>query len=165
MTAKILERLFAHNNWANNQIILACSALRDEQLDAEPRSAAFGSIRVTLMHLVSAQQAYLSLLTLPFEARRDMPLAFADPQESASISGEGLLALAKDESSQQLRIRLQTRDGYYVEPWVIMVQAINHATEHREQINSMLSSLGVTPPALDGWSYGEVTKALIPISR
>jgi uncharacterized damage-inducible protein DinB len=45
-----------------------------------------------------------------------------------------------------------------------MVQAINHATEHREQIKSMLSALGVTPPEIDGWSYGEAANALIPIS-
>jgi uncharacterized damage-inducible protein DinB len=45
-----------------------------------------------------------------------------------------------------------------------MVQAINHATEHREQISSMLTALGVTPPDLDGWAYGEATGALIPIS-
>jgi uncharacterized damage-inducible protein DinB len=45
-----------------------------------------------------------------------------------------------------------------------MVQVINHATEHREQITSMLSALGVTPPNLDGWSYGEVAKALLPIA-
>ena len=51
-----------------------------------------------------------------------------------------------------------------MEPWVVMVQAINHATEHREQIKSMLSALGVTPPSIDGWDYGEVTNALIPIS-
>ena len=46
-----------------------------------------------------------------------------------------------------------------------MLQAINHATEHREQIKSVLASLGVTPPELDGWTYGEVTNALIPISN
>ena len=45
-----------------------------------------------------------------------------------------------------------------------MVQAINHATEHREQIKSMLSSLGVTPPDIDGWDYGLVANALIPMS-
>ncbi len=45
-----------------------------------------------------------------------------------------------------------------------MVQAINHATEHREQIKSMFSALGVTPPDIDGWTYGEATNALIPIS-
>jgi uncharacterized damage-inducible protein DinB len=46
-----------------------------------------------------------------------------------------------------------------------MVQIIDHATKHREQINSMLSALGVTPPDLDGWSYGEATNALLPISK
>lgn len=46
-----------------------------------------------------------------------------------------------------------------------MVQIINHATEHREQIRSMLNALGVTPPNLDGWSFGEATNVLIPISE
>ena len=46
-----------------------------------------------------------------------------------------------------------------------MVQIIDYATKHREQINSMLSALGVTPPDLDGWSYGEATNALLPISK
>ena len=51
-----------------------------------------------------------------------------------------------------------------MEPWVVMVVVINHATEHREQISSMLSALGVTPPNLDGWSYGEVTKWCFSLS-
>jgi uncharacterized damage-inducible protein DinB len=164
MTENYLAKLFEHNNWANLQIIQACSNLSDEQLDAEPQSATKGSIRETLLHLVGAQQAYLSLLTLPPEARRQVRPTFAELIESVSASGEGLLSLAKDELSKPLETQLQTRDGYLVEPWVVMVQAINHATEHREQIKSMLTSLGVTPPDIDGWSYGEVTKALIPIS-
>ena len=113
---------------------------------------------------MASQQGYLSLLTLPVEARPDAPPAFAELKKVANISGEGLLALARDEASRPLETRLQTKDGYLVEPWVVMVQAINHATEHREQIKSMLSSLGVTPPDIDGWDYGEFTNALIPIS-
>ena len=85
-------------------------------------------------------------------------------QESVRISGEGLLALVRDESGKFPKTRLQTTDGYFVEPWVVMVQAINHATEHREQIKSMLSSLGVTPPDIDGWDYAEAKNALTPIS-
>ncbi len=165
MTESFLVKLFEHNNWANLQIIQACSALSDEQLDAEPQSATKGSIRSTLLHFVTSQRGYLSLLTLPIEARLNTPLAFAELQESASKSGEGLLALARDESSISLKAQLQTRDGYYVEPWVVMVQVINHATEHREQVKSMLSALGVTPPDIDGWVYGEATNALIPISK
>jgi uncharacterized damage-inducible protein DinB len=42
---------------------------------------------------------------------------------------------------------------------------INHATEHREQIKSMLSALNVEPPNIDGWDYAEVNDALIPISK
>ena len=163
MTEHFLVKLFEHNNWANSQIIQACSALSDAQLDAEPTSTTKGSIRRTLVHLVNSQHGYLSLLTLPVEDRRAISPAFAELQQAASISGAGLLALAR-ESNNDPRTQLQTTDGYLVEPWVVMVQIINHATEHREQISSMLSALGVTPPNLDGWSYGEVTNALIPIT-
>lgn len=165
MSESFLVKLFEHNNWANHEIIQACSALSDAQLDAQPQSATLGSIRRTLVHLVAAQQGYLSLLTLPVGERQDVHLEFAGLQESARISGERLLALARDEPGGSPAARLQTADGFYVEPWVIMVQIINHATEHREQIKSMLSALGVTPPDIDGWIYGEFTNALFPIEN
>ena len=163
MTENFLVKLFEHNNWANLKIIEACYALSDEQLDAEPQSATQGSIGSTLLHLVSSQQGYLSLLTLPVEKRHDVRPTHAELEKSARNSGEGLLALVRDER-QYPKTRLQTMDGFYVEPWVVMVQIINHATEHREQIKSMLSALGVTPPNIDGWDYGEVTHVLVPIS-
>ena len=163
MTENFLVRVFEHNNWANMQIIQACSTLSNEQLDAEPKSVTKGTIRRTLVHLVSSQYSYLRTLTLPLEARLDAPTVdFADLKESVSKSGEALLALARGEQ-QPLKSQLQTRDKYLVEPWVLMVQIINHASEHREQICSMLNTLGITPPDMDGWSYGEATKALIPI--
>ena len=164
MNDSILVKLFEHNNWANMQIIEACSALSDQQLDAEPQSATQGSLRSTLTHLVSAQRGYLALLTLPVEARPTAPLAFSELQESLRVSGAGLLVLAGDEHNFP-RTRLQTRDGFYVEPWVVMIQIINHATEHREQMKSMLSAMGLTPPDIDGWDYGDVNQALIPISK
>ncbi len=97
MNENFLAKLFEHNNWANLQIIQACFTLSDEQLDAEPQSATKGSIRNTLLHLVTGQRGYLSLLTLPVEERPNAPLAFAELRESVSMSGEGLLALARDE--------------------------------------------------------------------
>jgi uncharacterized damage-inducible protein DinB len=164
MHEDLLVKLFEHNNWANIQMIQACSQLSDEQLDAEPHSATKGTIRRTLMHLVSSQRGYLALLTLPVEERKKQitPLAFADLKQSAIDSGEGLLALLKDETKFPAT-RLVTTDGYYVEPWGVLIQIINHATEHREQINSMLTALDVTPPDLDGWSYGEFTNTLVPV--
>lgn len=163
MTDNFLAKLFEHNNWANQKIIQACYTLTDEQPVAEPRSTVKGNIRETLSHLVTAQRGYLALLTLPVEERPTTPLEFAELEESARLSGEGLLSLARGDQ-EPLEARLQTRDGFYTEPWLVMLQVINHASEHREQIKSMLSALGVTPPDIDGWDYGESRNALVPIS-
>ena len=164
MTKNFLVKLFEHNNWANQKIIQACYVLSDEQLDAEPHSVTKGNIRSTLVHLVSSQYSYLRTLTLPLEERLHSPtVAFADLEESARLSGGGLLALANGEQ-KPLDARLKTRDGFYTASCVVMLQVINHSTEHREQIKSMLSALGVTPPDIDGWDFGEATKALVPIS-
>lgn len=163
MSEDILAKLFEHNNWANQKIIEACYAVSDKQLDAEPHSVTKGNIRETLSHLVTSQRGYLALLTLPVEERPDTPLEFSELQESARRSGEGLLSLARGEQ-QPSEARLTTRNGHYTDPWVVMLQVINHATEHREQIKSMLSALGVTPPDIDGWDYAIVKNALVPIS-
>src|SRR5215510_4838121 len=164
MTNDFLVKIFEHNNWANQKIIEVCSILSAEQLDAEPHSVTKGNIRETLVHLVTSQRGYLALLTLPPEERPTTPLAFAELQESAQLSGEGLVAIAKGER-EPLGNPLQTRDNYHVHPWVVMVQIINHATEHREQIKSMLTALGVTPPEIDGWDYGLATNTLVPIAK
>lgn len=165
MTENILERLFEHNNWANRKILEACAALTEEQLDSPPQSATEGNIRSTLLHIVSSQHGYLRLLTLPLEERRDrVTVEFADIGKSLKESGEQLLELARDPGKLPAT-RIQTRDDYLVEPWVIMVQIINHGTEHREQIKSMLTALGITPPSIDGWDYGESANALVPMGK
>jgi uncharacterized damage-inducible protein DinB len=164
MSENILAKLFEHNNWANEQIVQACASLSDGQLDAPPQSATEGTIRSTLLHLVSAQYGYLRLITLPVEERRErVTVEFVDIEKSIEESGAKLLELARD-ASKLPKTSVQTRDDHHVEPWVIMVQIINHATEHREQIKSMLTALGITPPSIDGWDYGDVMKALVKIS-
>lgn len=161
----ILERLFEHNNWANLQIVRACMRLSSEQLDTPPQSATEGTIRSTLLHMVSSQNGYLRLLTLPLEERRERVLVpLEEIEQSITRSGEALLALARDEAILAAKGKLQTRDEHLVDPWVVMVQVINHATEHREQIKSMLTALGITPPEIDGWDYGWSMNALGPIA-
>ena len=165
MTENYLAKFFEHNNWANHQIIEACYVLSDEQLDAEPHSITKGTIRRTLVHLVSSQESYLKTLTLPLEERlQPRTVPFEELKQSARVSGEGLLAIANSEQKPS-QDQLQTRDGFITEPWDVMLQVINHATEHREQIKSMLSALRVTPPDIDGWDYGSATNALIPMTK
>ncbi len=165
MSASMMERLIEHNNWANALIIQACLKLNDEQLDAAPKSATMGTIRETLLHLVKSQRGYYRLLTTPVEERRQSKaeLAFNELEDADKSSGQALLALARDSARLNASHRLETTDGYWVDPWLVWVQIVNHATEHREQIKSMLTALGVTPPELDGWAHGEATHTLVPV--
>ena len=74
--ADILVKLLEHNNWANLQMIEACSTLTGEQLDATPLPTSAWSIRHTLHHLVESQQGYVSLLTLQPNQGRDEASVF-----------------------------------------------------------------------------------------
>ena len=165
MAECLIEKLFEHNNWANHRLIEACSGLSDEQLDAQPASAAYGNIRQTMIHLVSAQVGYLKLLTRPVEERKQarIDLEFSGLAQAAAASGNGLLDLVRDGGNRLTTGRLETTDGYWVDLWVVLVQAINHADEHREQVCSQLSALDLKPPALDGWTFGEATGALVSV--
>ena len=36
---------------------------------------------------------------------------------------------------------------------LLLLQAINHGTEHRSQIATVLTQHGVEPPSMDGWTF------------
>ena len=38
-----------------------------------------------------------------------------------------------------------------------LAQVIQHGTDHRSQVCTALTNLGVTPPEIDVWSFGEAT--------
>jgi uncharacterized damage-inducible protein DinB len=156
-----LARVFAHNHWANLRLLDACAALSADVLDARPDAG--WSIRQALHHLVESEQGYLALLT----ATRQPPLpdrALDALRAAAAASGEGLVALARDPSLPgRLERRLRTGDGYLVDPWVVIVQAVNHGADHRRQVAAMLRSRGLTVPRLDGWGFGEAVDAVVPV--
>jgi uncharacterized damage-inducible protein DinB len=162
MGENILEKFFEHNLWANLQILQACSSLTDEQLDAEPQSATKGTIRLTLAHLAESELGYLADLTgVKSRFNWETSPSFTEMQEALSYSGEVFRSLVSDGSNGRLSAPVHSEDGYTIEPWVLVLQAINHATEHREQIKSMLTALGVKPPRVDGWGYARLKNALI----
>ncbi len=162
MNVNILGKFFEHNLWSNLQILQACQGLSDEQLDAEPVSATKGTIRTTLVHIAEAEEDYLADLT-GVQSTFDLEQfpGFDVLRQALTHSGEGFLSLVSDLADERLVLPVHTRDGYTIEPWVLVLQAINHATEHREQIKSMLTALGIKPPRIDGWVYGREQKAFI----
>ena len=156
MAKSMLARLLEHNNWANRKLIRACAALGDDELDAHPFSEAQWTIRENLVHLVHCQQAYLCILNRTIDDGLGPPPDFEDLETAADSSGDGLLTL----DIEPLPSPIETRDGFRVEPWVVMLQAIHHATEHRKQIANLMRAEGLEPPRLDGWGYGDAEGAV-----
>ena len=150
-----LTTLFRHNRWANVRILERCAGLTAEQLDATIVGA-YGSIRDTLQHIVTAERSYFSRISTgqPYRRPEDAPpLTLAEMTESVRTSGSGLIEWApKVQAGDTVQVNWEgaPRD---VPKTILLTQAINHATEHRAQIMAILTQLGIQPPELDSWSY------------
>lgn len=150
-----LTTLFNHHLWANLLLLEQCAELTNEQLDASV-SGTFGSIRDTLEHIVTAEQSYLSRISTgqPYRRPEDAPpLTIAEMTELARTTGSGLIEWApkvQAEDIVQLNWEGTPRE---VPKTIILTQVINHATEHRAQIMTIMTQLGIQPPDLDSWTY------------
>ncbi len=151
-----LADLFRHNLWANMRLLDACAPLADTHLDAAAPGT-YGRVRDTLLHTFASEERYARELT---KAARDDLLAegmlfpgFAVLRERATASGEALVEIAEKLAPGQ-RIQGVYRGAPYDLPaTVLLTQAINHATEHRAHIVTILSARGVETPRLDAIGY------------
>ena len=153
-----LSELFTHNLWANLRLLDVCEWLDQVQLDATVPGT-YGSIRDTLIHLLAAEGRYVALLSdrqpdQRFNARTGFP-GWEELRVRARQSGEALIAIAEDFDASRVLRGTRGGEAYAIPAVVPIVQAINHATEHRVQIATILTQQGVEPPVLDGWTYGE----------
>ncbi|MEO8287348.1 MAG: DinB family protein [Chloroflexota bacterium] len=155
MVAELTE-LFKHNLWANLRLLDACEKLTDEQLDATSPGT-YGSIRDTLVHIASGEELYVCMmLGQPRPPRREEEgfRGFAGLRDSLTGTGEELIRLAQNDAIPASY--LDRDEGVELAGTMVVILAINHATEHRAHINSILSHLGIEPVELDGWAYGYI---------
>lgn len=153
--------IFGHNRWSNLRLIDWCAGVDDALLDSSAPGT-FGDARTTLVHLVSAEERYVELLTgeiIP----EDQRLKLEDPfpgldllRERIDASGRRLVELAASTPDDHI-IEGTFLDGrpYRLSATTLLIQAINHATEHRAHIMTVISQHGVEAPESDGWLYGE----------
>lgn len=162
MATDMLAKIFEHNNWANQQVVDACLQLTAEQLEATLDLPSPWTMAHTLRHLVGAQQRYVLFLTESPEERASGEPALPELTALLHASGAALLELARASDTASAARSLTATDGHVVEAWVVLLQAINHATEHRKQLCGQLRALGITPPRVDGWAFGSSVGALEP---
>ena len=148
--------LFRHHLWANDRLLAACEPLADADLDAE-LPGVYGTIRATLVHMFAAETRYLAAmrnLPRPDDLHESKPFPGFDVlRASARRTGEALFEFAATAGPDD-RMRGENRGEKYDLPLSVpLAQVINHATEHRTNITTILASRGVAAPHLDVWQY------------
>jgi uncharacterized damage-inducible protein DinB len=153
----VLTALFAHNTWANLKLLDFCEGLTDEQLNSEAIGG-FGSIRATLIHIIGAEISYVKRVNgkLPAQplVRGHFP-GFDVLKEAVRWTGDELLALARSAETTPL-VHEQVPPHRAEYPLAsLMVQGISHSIEHRTQIATIITQMGMEPPDMSGWNYME----------
>ena len=155
----VLRVLFDHNTWANLKLLDFCEALSDEQLDTSVPGS-YGSIRDTLQHIVGSEVSYVHRVNgkLPAERpTRDRFAGFAVLKQAARWAGDELLALALSARADTIVQEVEPPAVVRYKLASLMVQAINHSTEHRTQVSTIITQLELAPPDMTGWQYMEET--------
>jgi uncharacterized damage-inducible protein DinB len=157
--SQTLSEFFRHNLWANMRMLDVCEGLSDEELDRKVPGV-FSSIRELLVHTVGAEQRYVFRLTgrkpESFVGESEGFPAFEALREAARMSGEALIEVAEGPDVQE-DVTVERPDGKWeIARRLYLLQAINHATEHRTHIMTLVSHRGTElseSEAIDGWSY------------
>jgi uncharacterized damage-inducible protein DinB len=155
MTRSVLHDAFGHHVWATIRVIDACLALPPEQLDTTVPGT-YGSIIETLRHLVGADASYLWVLSAgdrPEIEEADMDLA--ELRAAMEESGPAWAAVVdRDLDAEEIVVRHRD-DGTdsHAPRSIRLAQVLHHGTDHRSQVCTALTTLGVEPPAIDVWDY------------
>jgi uncharacterized damage-inducible protein DinB len=155
MTRSVLHDAFGHHVWATIRVIDACLALPPEQLDTTVPGT-YGSIIETLRHLVGADASYLWVLSAgdrPEIEEADMDLA--ELHTAMEESGPAWAAVVdRDLEAEEIVVRHRD-DGTdsHAPRSIRLAQVLHHGTDHRSQVCTALTTLGVEPPAIDVWDY------------
>jgi uncharacterized damage-inducible protein DinB len=167
MTRSLLGDAFAHHAWATSRLIDTCLTLRPEQLGTTVPGT-YGSILQTVRHLVGADASYLSLLsggrtTEIDEDNMDLPELGAvmernGPVWSSLLAGDldpDLVVVRRRDDGSESRAPLGIR----------LAQALHHGTDHRSQVCTALTTLGVEPPAIDAWDFAWQDGRLVEVPQ
>jgi uncharacterized damage-inducible protein DinB len=155
VSRSILADAFGHHVWATLRLIDACLGLTEEQVGTGVPGT-YGSILETMRHLVGADCSYLFALTggrvaAIDEDRMDLPELRA-AMGANGPSWASLLAQDLDPDTVVVRHRDDGSESH-APMGIRLAQALHHGTDHRSQVCTALTALGVKPPAIDAWDF------------
>lgn len=142
-----LLNTFRYNDWANKQLLDAISTLPDK-----------GEVIKLFSHLITAQDKWFNRIV---KEKEDSAFSWSDPVfTEEELAGQWKQSVDKwihflenhtDPVLEEPIIFNRASDGKAMSVSIknVMLQLNYHSIHHRAQINSLMSKLGIKPPATD----------------
>jgi len=155
MNLNSITTLYSYNAWANGRILLASGLLTALQFKRQP-VAGLGSLRDILVHTLGAQWIWLSRwkgvspTSLPdaheFPKLENLRLRWSEVEGETQAFIQDL----KEAALHREVAYTSLSGGAFSEPlWQLMLQQINHATQHRSEAAVLLTLFNFSPGDLD----------------
>ena len=166
MSRPLIQDAFEHHVWATLTLIDACLPLNPDQVGASAPGT-YGSILDTMRHLVGSDASYLAVLTGGRVARLE-----ADAMDLAALRAEmerhgpawsSLLAESPDADTVLVRRRDDGSEAH-APVGIRIAQALHHGSDHRSQICTALTTLGIEPPSIDVWDFAYQDGRLVEVA-
>jgi uncharacterized damage-inducible protein DinB len=164
MSSSLLEAAFAHHIWATSRLIDSCLDLPVEDLETSVLGTR-GPILETLRHLVLNDTFDLFVLTgdRAFDIE-DEDMTLAEARATIERNGAGWAEyLARSLDPDEIVHEIDKSDGF--QRWAPvafrLAEVLDHGTDHRSQVCTALTSLGVEPPKIDVYAFGLDTGRIV----
>jgi uncharacterized damage-inducible protein DinB len=165
MSRSVMEDAFSHHVWATLRLVDACLPLTQGQLETAVPGT-YGSILETVRHLVGSDAWYLFAITGEDAHRIDedhMDLSeLRAAMEGHAAAWSSILIPDLDPDAGVVTHRddgSETRTTMGIR----LAQAVHHGTDHRSHICTVLTTLGVEPPSIDVWDFGELDGRVVEV--
>lgn len=152
-----MEDAFAHHVWATLRVVDTCLALSPQQLETDVPGT-YGSILDTLRHLIGSDAWDLFVATGDRASLiREHDMDLTELRAAMERHGPGWSHLLEGDLDPDAMLdEVDENDGYerHIAMGIQLAQVLHHGTDHRSQVCTALTALGVQPPTIDVLEFG-----------
>lgn len=165
MNRSVLDDAFAHHVWATLRVIDACLPLTSEQLETT-LPGTYGSILDTMRHIVGGDSSYLFAMTGGKVAQIDEDHMNLKELRVVMESHDAAWSVLLEQDIDPDTVIVRRRDDgseTHAPMGIRLAQAVHHGTDHRSQICTALTTLGIEPPGIDVWDFCDENGRLVEV--
>lgn len=161
-----LESLYDYSCWANQKLFDVVSELSQQQF-TQPVAGSYGSVRNTLVHVLSAEWGWLDRCGGPPRGERlkaeDFPTAESLNALWRQVEDNMrtfLASLTDEDLARNIEFAVGNAPKQSIALGELLQHAIVHAVHHRGQVALLIRELGYTPGNFDLLLYSTEKQVL-----